>query len=34
MRGIGESPVLLYQNVNDWSPAAPGNLAQLGPSSP
>jgi tetratricopeptide (TPR) repeat protein len=34
MRGIGESPVLLYQNVNDWSPAAPGNVAQLGPRSP
>jgi tetratricopeptide (TPR) repeat protein len=26
--GIGQTPVVLYQNVNDWSPAAAANVAR------
>jgi ABC-type transport system substrate-binding protein len=27
--GIGQTPVLLYQNVNDWSPATGTNVARI-----
>ncbi len=29
LRGISEAPVLLYQNVETWSNAAPGNVASI-----
>ncbi|MCI0332061.1 MAG: ABC transporter substrate-binding protein [Planctomycetes bacterium] len=32
LRGIGEAPVVLYQNVETWSNAAPGNVARIEPA--
>jgi ABC-type transport system substrate-binding protein len=34
VRGIGESPVTLYQNIDDWSTSVTGRVAQLEPSNP
>jgi len=34
VRGIGESPMTLYQNVEQWSPASRGNVAQADATRP
>jgi ABC-type transport system substrate-binding protein len=34
VRGIGESPVTLYQNIDNWSTSVTGRVAQLEPSNP
>jgi ABC-type transport system substrate-binding protein len=31
VRGIGESPVTLYQNIDTWTPASASNVAQRDP---
>jgi ABC-type transport system substrate-binding protein len=34
VRGIGESPMTLYQNADEWSPATASNVARLDQAAP
>jgi ABC-type oligopeptide transport system substrate-binding subunit len=34
VRGIGDSPVTLYQNIEQWNSAPRSNVAQSGPARP